>query len=317
MNNSTLVWIRFGTGQPFKVSIADCQDVADLIEAARNKLALSDRLDELYLFVIDTDGEQQRPGKLITQVLDENYPAGRNDQYPLLIRKVSQSRWQAGPWSIWQNSTFQKIISVLHSEWNSTNWFTIAIVASCFWDLESCRLYSATFLFIILQIGTFAFLNSDSLLTRKHFTCSWDNLLHKRYWTLVSSSLAHADINHLLCNISALASNGPLFESFVGFRVALLFYCMASAVSGLISLNVHGRPSIGSSGVIFAIVGFLIPMVDFDWHFYIVDNVLYYLAITDNGVNHASHAGGFLFGYFIRDTALHQANSFKQHSQFI
>ena len=26
------------TGQPFKVSIADCQDIADLIEAARNKL---------------------------------------------------------------------------------------------------------------------------------------------------------------------------------------------------------------------------------------------------------------------------------------
>jgi hypothetical protein len=31
----------------------------------------------LYLFVIDTDGlkgKQQRPGKLITQVLKENYP---------------------------------------------------------------------------------------------------------------------------------------------------------------------------------------------------------------------------------------------------
>ncbi len=59
MNNKTLVWIRFGTGQPFKVSIADCQDIADLIEAARNKLGLSERLDELYLFVIDTDGFKQ------------------------------------------------------------------------------------------------------------------------------------------------------------------------------------------------------------------------------------------------------------------
>jgi hypothetical protein len=34
-------WIRFGTGQPFKVSITD------LIEA------LSDRMNELYLFVTD------------------------------------------------------------------------------------------------------------------------------------------------------------------------------------------------------------------------------------------------------------------------
>jgi hypothetical protein len=112
MNNKTLVWIRFGTGQPFKVSIADCQDVADLIEAARNKLGLSDRLDELYLFAVDTDGfkgKQQRPGKLITKVLEKNYPAGRNDQHPLLIRKVNQSQWQSATWSILQNSTFQKI----------------------------------------------------------------------------------------------------------------------------------------------------------------------------------------------------------------
>jgi hypothetical protein len=139
MNNSW-VWIRFGTGQPFKVSIAECQDVADLIEATRNKLGLSERLDELYLFVIDTDGfkgKQQRPGKLITQVLKENHPAGRNDQHPLLIRKVNQSQWQPATWSILQNSTFQKIKSVLHSEWNSIHWFTLAFVASSFWDLES------------------------------------------------------------------------------------------------------------------------------------------------------------------------------------
>jgi membrane associated rhomboid family serine protease len=74
-----------------------------------------------------------------------------------------------------------------------------------------------------------------------NITISWDNLLQTRYWALVPSSLAHADINHLLCNISALAANGPLFESFVGFRVALLFFYLASTVSGLISLKVHGH----------------------------------------------------------------------------
>jgi len=47
--NDSWVWIRFGTGQPFKVSISDCQDVADLIEASRNKLGLSDRLDPMDL----------------------------------------------------------------------------------------------------------------------------------------------------------------------------------------------------------------------------------------------------------------------------
>ena len=135
-----------------------------------------------------------------------------------------------------------------------------------------------------MKIAAYAFLNSNSSLERRHFTCSWDNLLQKRYWTLVSSSLAHADINHLLCNISALAANGPLFESFVGFRVALLFFCLASTVSGLISLKVHGHPSIGASGVIYAIDGFLVRLVDFDWRLVCVDYVLFHLATIDEKV---------------------------------
>jgi len=318
MNNKTLVWIRFGTGQPFKVSIADCQDVADLIEAARNKLGLSDRLDELYLFAVDTDGfkgKQQRTGKLITKVLEKNYPAGRNDQHPLLIRKVNQSRWQPAQRSILENNSFQKIKSVLHSEWNSINWFTLALVALRFWDLESFCFYSTTFLFIMLKIAAYIVLNDNSSLERRHFTCSWANLLQKRYWTLVSSSLAHTDINHLLCNISALAANGPFFESFVGFRVALLFFCLASTVSSLISLKVHGHPSIGASGVIYAIDGFLVRLVDFDWRFYVFDYVLFYLATSDDGIDHVSHAGGFLFGYlyldiFIRDIVLNKKHLF-------
>ena len=243
--------------------------------------------------MIDTDGfkgKQQRPGKLITQVLKENHPAGRNDQHPLLIRKFNQSRWQPAQWSILQNNSFQKIKSVLHSEWNSINWFTLAFVTSSFWDLESFSVYSATFLFIMLKIAAYVVLNNNSSLERRHFTCSWDNLLQKRYWALVSSSLAHADINHLLCNISALAANGPLFESFVGFRVALLFFCLASTVSGLISLKVHGHPSIGASGVIYAIDGFLVRLVDFDWRLVCVDYVLFHLATIEDGI---AHAGGF------------------------
>jgi membrane associated rhomboid family serine protease len=117
----------------------------------------------------------------------------------------------------------------------------------------------------------------------------------------------------LLCNISALAANGPLFESFVGFRVALLFFYLASTVSGLISLKVHGHSSIGASGVIYAIDGFLVRLVDFDWRFYDVDYVLYYLATTDDGIDHVGHAGGFLFGYLIRDIVLNQKHLFKQH----
>ena len=65
-------------------------------------------------------------------------------------------------------------------------------------------------------------------------------------------------------------------------------------------LKVHGHPSIGASGVIYAIDGFLVRLVDLDWRFYVVDYVLFYLATTDDGIDHVGHAGGFLFGYLIR-----------------
>ena len=87
----------------------------------------------------------------------------------------------------------------------------------------------------------------------------------------------------------------------MGFRVALLFFGLASAVSGLISLNVQGDPSIGSSGVIFAIDGFCIRLVDFDWFYYVVQYVFFDWTATDYRIDHAGHAGGFLFGYIIHD----------------
>ena len=134
------------------------------------------------------------------------------------------------------------------------------------------QFYSATFLFFMLKIAALIVLNHNSSLERRHFTCSWDNLFQKRYWALVSSSLAHADINHLLCNNSELAANGALFESFVGLRVSLLFFSLASTVSGLISLKVH----VGASGVTYAIDGYLVRLVDFDWGLVFVDYVYVY-----------------------------------------
>lgn len=87
-------------------------------------------------------------------------------------------------------------------------------------------------------------------------------------------------------------------------RVALLFFCLASAASSLVSLNVHGRPSIGFSGVSYAIQGFLIRFRYFDWMTlgidYAFNQVFYYLA-TRLEVDHVAHAGGFLFGYLTHD----------------
>jgi hypothetical protein len=55
----------------------------------------------------------------------------------------------------------------------------------------------------------------------------------------------------------------------------------------------------------------MIRLVDFEWHFYVVDYVLFHLATTDDGIDHLVHAGGFLFGcLIIRDIVLYQKHLF-------
>jgi hypothetical protein len=44
----------------------------------------------------------------------------------------------------------------------------------------------------------------------------------------------------------------------------------------------------------------------FDWRLVCVDYVLFHMATIEDGIDHAAHAGGFLFGYLIRDIVLYQ-----------
>ena len=62
------LWIQYGSGQPFKADGTDSQDVSDIIEMVKTKLALTVRLDTLNLLVMDGNGFKgysQRPGTLI------------------------------------------------------------------------------------------------------------------------------------------------------------------------------------------------------------------------------------------------------------
>jgi membrane associated rhomboid family serine protease len=301
------LWVRFGHGQPVKISHANCQDVADLIEAVRIKLNLSERLDELYLFVTDADGfkgKQQRVGKSLTLVMQEHPWAGRDDEHPLVIRAIQNGPTEQQPsqrpplWDV----DLMHIKAILTLEWNSLNWFTIAFVLhSILLGLEPFSVTSVTFLFIVLKVLVYIALYENQTLEERHFTCSSGNLAGERYWTLITSSLAHADINHLLCNIFALLNGGPVLESILGFKLTFLFFCLASVASSLISLKVHGQPSIGSSAVIYAIDGFLIQVFAFDWKSYVIDQILFYLATQDERIDHSAHLGGFFFGYIMRD----------------
>jgi membrane associated rhomboid family serine protease len=303
-DNSRPLWIRFGSGRPFKVSTAGCQYVSDLIEVTSKTLGISERVDMLNLLVMDSNGfkgRRQRPEKLLVEMLEENRRAGRDNQHPLLIRKINHIQRNPAPCSHCLNIDFTQIRSMISTELNSVSWFTIVLIACCYLEYEAFSFYSATCLFIVLKIAAYIVLYDDDLQESRHFTCSLNNLEEKRPWVLVLSSLAHKDINHLLCNISALCLNGPWLESMLGFKTTVLFFCLSSVASCIFSLKVHTLPSIGSSGVIHAIDGFLIRNIKFEWSVYLMEQILFYLATCDEEIDHAAHIGGFLFGYFMYD----------------
>lgn len=307
--SAVTLWIQYGSGQPFKVDGTDSQDVSDIIEMVKTKLALTVRLDTLNLLVMDGNGfkgHPQRPGTLISQIL-RSYPwAGKNDRHPLLIRMTNQPQTNATFQPGW-NYDFSHINQILYSELNTVNWLTMAFIADCLLDFELFPFYSATSLLIALKVSVYIILYHNERLEQYHFTCSSDNLSRGRYWTLLSSSLAHGDINHLLCNVFALAVGGPHLESILGFKYSVVFFCLSSVLSCIASERFHGLPSIGSSGIIYAIEGFFIRGVDLEsLPYYILEQVLFYFA-TEGNVDHAAHIGGFLFGYMAHDVWFHRS----------
>jgi membrane associated rhomboid family serine protease len=94
----------------------------------------------------------------------------------------------------------------------------------------------------------------------------------------------------------------------MGFKNTVYFFCLASVASNLFSLKMHSLGSIGSSGVIYAVDGFLIRNIKFEWSVYVMEQILFYLATCDEEIDQAAHVGGFLFGYFMYDIWL---NSFS------
>ena len=69
---------------------------------------------------------------------------------------------------------------------------------------------------------------------------------------MVTSSFAHKDIDHLLRNLTAILVTMPIIERLMKQKEAVLFLSLASIFSSLISLQVSGEPSIGASGMVYA-----------------------------------------------------------------
>ncbi|KAI5009333.1 hypothetical protein ZWY2020_011470 [Hordeum vulgare] len=74
-------------------------------------------------------------------------------------------------------------------------------------------------------------------------------------WRLLTSSVLHADFNHLANNCTALHRIGPRLEEATGPRRFLAIYCTSALSGSLMSYWFCPNPSVGASDAILGLVG--------------------------------------------------------------
>jgi GlpG protein len=133
-----------------------------------------------------------------------------------------------------------------------------------------------------------------------------------RYDVLVTSMFLHANVLHILFNLSWLYPLGRILELSVGRLRYLLFVIASAAVGSCVEILVGGGPGIGASGVVYALFGLLwagrgsyeswrLVATRRNLQIFVAWGVFCLIATEARWMNIANgaHAGGFLFGLCI------------------
>lgn len=136
------------------------------------------------------------------------------------------------------------------------------------------------------------------------------------WWRLLTVTLVHGGMLHLLFNMYALYIVGPLAEALYGRVLYVTFYVLAAAAGSVASYLVFPNPSVGASGAIFGLFG-LIAVANFVHKpaltrqaraltSQIVVLIVINLAIgfgvggfLGGGIDNAAHVGGLIAGAWL------------------
>lgn len=138
----------------------------------------------------------------------------------------------------------------------------------------------------------------------------WALTMAGQYWRLFTSAFLHFGLIHLLANMYALMSVGPLAERLFGNVFFTVLYLFAAVLSGLASVwwDRHAV-SAGASGAIFAVYGAVISFVVIHrsafstaaarsilqgMAVFVGYNVLY--GLSQKGISNSGHLGGLFAG---------------------
>lgn len=82
-------------------------------------------------------------------------------------------------------------------------------------------------------------------------------LAEGEYWRLLTVTLVHGGLMHLLFNMYALYIVGPIVEAMYGRLLFLAFYLLSAALGSVASYLFVPAPSVGASGAVFGLFGIL------------------------------------------------------------
>lgn len=82
-------------------------------------------------------------------------------------------------------------------------------------------------------------------------------VMHGEYWRLITLTLVHGGLLHLLMNMYALWIVGPLSEALYGRATYLAIYLLSAVGGSVASYLVFPNASVGASGAIFGLFGLI------------------------------------------------------------
>lgn len=128
---------------------------------------------------------------------------------------------------------------------------------------------------------------------------------YNEWYRLITGTLLHSDILHLLFNCYALYVIGSQIENFMGKTKYLIIYFVSALVGSLLSILLTKGVSIGASGAIFGLMGSLLY---FGYHYrvylgtvlksqiipLIIVNLI--IGFASSGIDNFGHIGGLIGG---------------------
>ena len=131
---------------------------------------------------------------------------------------------------------------------------------------------------------------------------------YHEYYRLLTGTLLHGGLFHLLSNCYALYIIGSQIESFYGKSKYLIIYLFSAITGSLLSITLANNASIGASGAIFGLMGALLYFgyyyrvyIGSTWKQRILPVILLNLVIglIVPGIDYFAHIGGLIGGVLI------------------